>query len=142
MGTSTSFINSFKKFIARGNVIDLSVGIIIGGAFSRVVQSLVEDIIMPLVGFVIGNGADFSDYFFPLSSDVKSTLISEARKQGAVFAYGSFISVIVNFLILAFVVFILIQFVNKLAHHKEEAEAVKVSEVSILTEIRDLLKTR
>ncbi|ADR51863.1 large conductance mechanosensitive channel protein [Candidatus Liberibacter solanacearum CLso-ZC1] len=131
-------VSEFKKFIARGNVIDLSVGVIIGGSFNRVVQSLVEDIMMPLVGCIMGGGTDFSHYFFPLSSAIKSPLIAEARKQGAVFAYGSFISVVVNFLILAVVVFVLIQFFNKLV--RQEGSTKSLTEVKLLTEIRDLLK--
>lgn len=131
-------VSEFKKFIARGNVIDLSVGIIIGGSFNRVVQSLVEDIMMPLVGFIMGGGTDFSHYFLPLSSAIQSPLIAEARKQGAVFAYGSFISVVVNFLILAVVVFVIIQFFNKLV--KQEESTKSLDEVKLLTEIRDLLK--
>ncbi|ACT57170.1 large conductance mechanosensitive channel protein MscL [Candidatus Liberibacter asiaticus] len=139
MFQGTPVFNEFKKFIARGNVIDLSVGIIIGGAFNRVVQSIVEDIMMPLVGCVMGNGTDFSNYFLPLSSEIKSSLISEARKQGAVFAYGSFASVLVNFFILAGVVFVLIQFMNKLVKQTENVKNPP-AEVQLLTEIRDLLQ--
>ncbi|WP_408612116.1 large conductance mechanosensitive channel protein MscL [Candidatus Liberibacter brunswickensis] len=132
-------IKEFKKFIARGNMIDLSVGIIVGGAFNRVVQSIVEDLMMPIIGFVMGSGTDFSNYFFPLSSAIKSPLIDEARKQGAVLAYGSFISVIINFFILAIVVFIVIKFVNNIVK-KKDADNVVLPEVLLLTEIRDLLK--
>ncbi|MBY7649180.1 MAG: large conductance mechanosensitive channel protein MscL [Candidatus Liberibacter europaeus] len=135
----TSIISDFKQFIARGNVIDLSVGIIMGNAFGRIVQSLVEDIIMPLVVLVMGGGADFSGYFLPLSSNINTSVISEARKQGAVFAYGNFISVFVNFFILASVVFFLIKFVSTLTNKKFSS---KSSEVQLLTEIRDLLKNR
>ncbi|EMS36336.1 large conductance mechanosensitive channel protein MscL [Candidatus Liberibacter americanus] len=130
-------LTEFKKFVARGNVIDLSVGIIIGSSFGRVVQSIVEDIVMPLVSLIMGGGADFSNYFLPLSSDIKSSVISEARKQGAVFAYGNFITVVVNFFILAAVIFIMIQFVNKLTNKKDVS---KETELQVLSDIRSLLR--
>ncbi|AKK19995.1 large conductance mechanosensitive channel protein MscL [Candidatus Liberibacter africanus] len=132
------YCNEFKKFIARGNMIDLSVGIIVGGAFNRVVQSIVEDIMMPIIGFIMGNGTNFSNYFFPLGSGITSSMISEARKQGAVLAYGSFISVLVNFLIIAIVVFVLIKFVNNLIKKPDDSKTP--ADVQLLTEIRDLLK--
>ncbi|AHA27627.1 Large-conductance mechanosensitive channel [Candidatus Liberibacter americanus str. Sao Paulo] len=137
MSKDTSVLTEFKKFVARGNVIDLSVGIIIGSSFGRVVQSIVEDIVMPLVSLIMGGGADFSNYFLPLSSDIKSSVISEARKQGAVFAYGNFITVVVNFFILAAVIFIMIQFVNKLTNKKDVS---KETELQVLSDIRSLLR--
>ncbi|MBA5724411.1 large conductance mechanosensitive channel protein MscL [Candidatus Liberibacter sp.] len=140
-------VSEFKNFIARGNVIDLAIGVIIGGALNRVVESLVKDIVMPLVGFCMGSGADFSNHFIPLSTKVVATVLSEARKQGAVFAYGSFITIIVNFFILAFIVFCLMQFVNKLVHKQlssslNKKETSPSADIMLLTEIRDLLKKR
>ncbi len=141
-----SVVSEFRSFIAKGNVIDLAVGIIIGGAFTGIVNSLVNDIIMPVVGAIIG-GIDFSDYFIPLSSSVTATTLATAREQGAVFAYGSFITVILNFLILAWIIFLMVKVVNRirLAEEKkpvEEAAAPPPADVLLLTEIRDLLKTR
>lgn len=93
-------LQEFKTFIARGNVMDLAVGVIIGGTFGLIVNSLVEDIVMPVVGVIFG-GFDFSNYFVPLSSNVTANSLAAAREQGAVFAYGNFITVVINFLILA-----------------------------------------
>ncbi|MCB5202575.1 large conductance mechanosensitive channel protein MscL [Neorhizobium sp. T786] len=141
-----SFASEFRSFIAKGNVIDLAVGIIIGGAFTGIVNSLVNDLIMPVVGAVIG-GIDFSDYFVPLASGVTATTLAAAREQGAVFAYGSFVTVILNFLILAWIIFLMVKAVNRirLAEEKKPAEetpAPPPADVQLLTEIRDLLKTR
>jgi large conductance mechanosensitive channel len=143
-------LNDFKAFIARGNVMDLAVGVIIGGAFGGIVKSLVGDIIMPIVGAVFG-GFDFSNYFIPLSSVVTADTLEEARKQGAVFAYGSFITVSINFLILAWIIFLMVRGVNALrrqVERKEEkaAEAAPPppppADIKLLTEIRDLLAAR
>nr|CAD6425852.1 large conductance mechanosensitive channel protein MscL [Rhizobium sp. Q54] len=141
-----SVVSEFRSFIAKGNVIDLAVGIIIGGAFTGIVNSLVNDIIMPVVGAIIG-GIDFSDYFIPLSSGVTAPTLAAAREQGAVFAYGSFVTVILNFLILAWIIFLMVKAVNRIrvAEEKkpaEEAPAPPPADVQLLTEIRDLLKTR
>ena len=143
-------LNDFKAFIARGNVMDLAVGVIIGGAFGGIVKSLVGDIIMPVVGAVFG-GFDFSNYFIPLSSVVTADTLEEARKQGAVFAYGSFITVSINFLILAWIIFLMVRGVNALRRQVERKEE-KVAEaappppppadIKLLTEIRDLLAAR
>eukprot|EP00913_Durusdinium_trenchii_P026953 g25288.t1 len=120
-----SVISEFRSFIAKGNVVDLAVGIIIGGAFTGIVQSLVNDIVMPIVGALTGGGFDFKNYFLPLSSAVTAPSLEEARKQGAVFAYGSFITVFINFLILAFIIFLMVKAVNKLRQleHKKPEEA-------------------
>lgn len=143
-------LNDFKAFIARGNVMDLAVGVIIGGAFGGIVKSLVGDIIMPVVGAVFG-GFDFSNYFLPLSSAVTADTLEAARAQGAVFAYGSFITVSINFLILAWIIFLMVRGVNALrrqVERKEEkaAEAAPPppppADIKLLTEIRDLLATR
>ncbi|KQS90795.1 MULTISPECIES: large conductance mechanosensitive channel protein MscL [unclassified Rhizobium] len=139
-------LNEFKAFIARGNVVDLAVGIIIGGAFTLIVNSLVNDIIMPLVGAIIGS-IDFSNFFVPLSSKVTATSLAAAREQGAVFAYGNFLTVVLNFLILAWIIFWLVKAVNRMRvtlEKQKEAEpaAPPPADVQLLTEIRDLLKTQ
>lgn len=131
----------FKKFALRGNVVDLAVGVIIGAAFSGIVNSLVGDLVMPVVGAITG-GIDFSNYYVPLSSKVTAGTLVEAKKQGAVLAWGNFLTVALNFLIIAFVLFLAIRALNRLARKEEE----KVSEPSkteqLLTEIRDQLKSR
>jgi len=139
-------LNEFKAFIARGNVMDLAVGIIIGGAFTLIVNSLVNDIIMPIVGAIIGS-IDFSNFFIPLSSTVTAASLAAAREQGAVFAYGNFLTVVLNFLILAWIIFLLVKGVNNmratLEKQKEsEPAAPPAEDVQLLTEIRDLLKQR
>jgi large conductance mechanosensitive channel len=138
-----AMLEEFKKFAMRGNVVDLAVGVIIGAAFGAIVNSLVSDIIMPLIGAATG-GLDFSNYFLPLSSKVSATSLAEARKQGAVFAWGSFLTIVINFLIIAWVLFLAIKGLNRLAAPKPgPAEAAKPSpEVQLLTEIRDALKAR
>jgi large conductance mechanosensitive channel len=134
-------LNEFKKFALRGNVVDLAVGIIIGAAFGAIVSSLVADIIMPIVGAVTG-GLDFSNYFLPLSSKVTADSLVEAKKQGAVLAWGNFLTLIINFVIIAFVLFLIIRAMNRLMRkHAEEAPPLSKQEV-LLTEIRDALKTR
>ncbi|MCO6389076.1 large conductance mechanosensitive channel protein MscL [Aliihoeflea sp. 40Bstr573] len=140
-------IKEFQEFIARGNVMDLAVGVIIGGAFGLIVSSLVDDIIMPVVGAIFG-GFDFSNYFLPLSSEVTATTLAAAREQGAVFAYGSFITVLINFLILAWIIFLIVKAVNNLRRRMEREEKVvdvppaPPADVALLTEIRDLLARR
>ncbi|MGY6707318.1 MAG: large conductance mechanosensitive channel protein MscL [Rhizobiaceae bacterium] len=137
-------IKEFQEFIAKGNVIDLAVGIIIGGAFALIVSSLVEDLIMPVVGAIFG-GFDFSNYFIALSSEVTATSLEAAREQGAVFAYGNFITVMINFLILAWIIFLMVKAVNnlrrRLAAEEKVAEVPPAppADVLLLTEIRDLL---
>jgi large conductance mechanosensitive channel len=133
------YLEEFKKFAMRGNVVDLAVGVIIGAAFGAIVTSLVGDIFMPIVGAITG-GLDFSNYFVPLSKSVTATALADAKKQGAVLAYGNFITVAINFLIIAFILFMVVRGINKLK--KEEAEKPEPgpskSEV-LLQEIRDLL---
>jgi len=139
-----SMLDEFKEFIARGNVMDLAVGVIIGGAFGTIVSSLTDDIIMPIVGAIFG-GFDFSNYFIPLSSAVTAESLAAARAQGAVLAYGSFITVVLNFLILAWIIFLMVKGVNRLRRKKAEAPAVPEAppaDVQLLTEIRDLLSQR
>ncbi len=135
-------LKEFREFAMKGNVVDLAVGVIIGVAFGAIVTSLVNDIIMPIIGAVTG-GLDFSNYFIPLSKSVTASNLADAKKQGAVLAYGSFITLTLNFLIIAFVLFLVIRAMNQLKRHDEArpAEPPKPSaEVALLTEIRDLLK--
>ena len=132
----------FKTFAMRGNVVDLAVGVIIGAAFGAIVNSLVGDIIMPLI-FAATGGLDFSNYFLPLSSKVTATSLAEAKKQGAVFAWFNFLTLIINFLIIAFVLFIAIKGINRLkAQEKPKDPQPPSAEVQLLTEIRDALKAR
>jgi len=134
-------LEEFKKFALRGNVIDLAIGVIIGAAFSAIVNSLVVDIITPVISAVSG-GLDFSNYFLPLSSKVTADTLVEAKKQGAVLAWGNFLTLTINFLIVAWILFLLIRAVNRLLHTEaEKAPALSKQEV-LLTEIRDLLKSR
>jgi large conductance mechanosensitive channel len=135
-------LEEFKKFAMRGNVVDLAVGVIIGAAFGAIVNSLVSDVVMPLVGSITG-GLDFSNYFIPLSSKVTASSLAEARKQGAVLAWGNFITLVINFMIIAWVLFLCIKAINKLkAPETQAAPAAPSKEVQLLTEIRDLLKAR
>lgn len=141
-----SIVQEFKEFIAKGNVMDLAVGVIIGAAFQKIVDSMVNDLIMPIVGAIFG-GLDFNNYFLALSSNVTAPTLEAAKQQGAVFAYGSFITVLLNFLILAWIVFLLVKGVNKIRKsvegEKAAADAAAAEEaaadVVLLTEIRDLL---
>jgi large conductance mechanosensitive channel len=133
----------FKKFALRGNVVDLAVGFVIGAAFGTIVASLVSDIIMPIIGAATG-GLDFSNYYTPLSGKVQSGLAyADAKKQGAVLGWGQFLTVALNFLIIAGALFLVVKGITKL--HKETPPAPTpgpTPEVKLLTEIRDLLKTR
>lgn len=136
-------LKEFQEFISRGNVMDLAVGVIIGGAFGKIVDSLVNDIIMPIIGAIFG-GLDFNNYFVALSSNVTATSLEAAKEQGAVFAYGSFITVLLNFLILAWIIFLMVKAVNTLRRsiikkQEEAAPPAPPADVQLLTEIRDLL---
>ncbi|MET7245685.1 large conductance mechanosensitive channel protein MscL [Methylobacterium sp. EM32] len=134
-------LEEFKKFALRGNVVDLAIGVVIGAAFGAIVTSLVQDVIMPTVGAITG-GLDFSNYYLPLSSKVQTGLAyAEAKKQGAVLGYGQFITVALNFLIVAFVLFLVIRGMNQLVR-REEVKKDDPADVKILTEIRDLLAAR
>lgn len=138
-------LTEFKKFALRGNVVDLAVGVIIGAAFGAIVASAVGDIIMPVIGAVTG-GLDFSNHYTPLNAAVKTGLpLADAKKAGAVLAYGSFITATLNFLIIAFVLFLAIQGINKM-NKKEEAQpsapATPSPTEKLLEEIRDLLARR
>jgi large conductance mechanosensitive channel len=138
-------LEEFKKFALRGNVVDLAVGVIIGAAFGKIVESLVGDIFMPIIGAVTG-GLDFSNYYIPLSSAVQKGLAyADAKKTGAVIGYGSFITMAINFIIVAFVLFIVIRAMNKLKRQEEakpEPSKEAPEEVKLLGEIRDLLAAR
>jgi large conductance mechanosensitive channel len=138
------FMTEFKEFATKGNVVDLAVGVIIGGAFGKIVGSLVDDVIMPVVSTIFG-GLDFSNYFIPLAGQT-ATVLAEAKKSGAVFAYGSFITVLLNFVILAFIIFVMVKQINRI---KREAPAAPPAppaptpeDVVLLREIRDALKSR
>jgi large conductance mechanosensitive channel len=135
-------LKEFRDFAMKGNVVDLAVAVIIGAAFGAIVTSLVGDIIMPIIGLAT-HGLDFTNYFIPLTDKVTATNLADARKQGAVLAYGNFLQLVVNFAIVAFSLFIVIKIMNKLKRREEAkpAEPPKPSaEVLLLTEIRDLLK--
>ena len=136
-------LEEFKKFALRGNVIDLAIGVIIGAAFSGIVNSLVQDVITPIIGAIAG-GLDFSNYFTPLSSKVTADTLVEAKKQGAVLAWGSFLTLCINFLIIAFILFLVVRAINKLVRRaKEEEKPAELSKTeSLLAEIRDVLKSR
>jgi len=134
-------LEEFKKFALRGNVLDLAVGVIIGVAFNSIVQSLVADIIMPLIGAVTG-GLDFSNYFLPLSSKVTAAALADAKKQGAVMAWGSFLTIMLNFIIVAWVLFWLMRVVNRLVATEPPKAPPVTRQEQLLTEIRDLLKNR
>lgn len=139
-------LKEFQEFISKGNVMDLAVGVIIGGAFGLIVSSLVNDMIMPIVGAIFG-GFDFKNYFLPLSSTVTAASLEEARKQGAVFAYGNFLTVVINFLILAWIIFLMVKAVNTLRRRLEKEKpaapaAPPPADVQLLTEIRDILAKR
>jgi len=140
-----AMVDEFRKFALRGSVVDLAIGVIIGAAFSRIVDSMVSDMMMPVIGAITG-GLDFNNYFLPLSRDVTATTLDAAREQGAVIAYGSFITVALNFLIIAWVLFIVVKLINRLREREEKkAEAAPPpapelpADVKLLAEIRDLL---
>ena len=134
----------FKKFALRGNVVDLAIGVVIGAAFGAIVSSLVGDLIMPAIGAITG-GLDFSNYFLPLSGKVTAITLAEAKKQGAVLAWGHFLTVTLNFIIIAFVLFLVIRAMTRLMakeveKEKSEEPAPLSTQEVLLTEIRDLLK--
>ena len=133
-------LEEFKKFALRGNVVDLAVGVIIGAAFGTIVTSLVGDIIMPVIGAISG-GLDFSNYYLPLSAKVQTGLAyADAKKQGAVLGWGQFLTVALNFLIIAWVLFLAIRGINKLKKEESTAPPGPTAEEKLLIEIRDLLK--
>lgn len=139
-----SIVQEFKGFITRGNVVDLAVGVIVGAAFGKIVDSLVQDVMMPIVGKFVG-GLDFANYYIPLNHQDTNLTLTEARKLGAVLAYGNFLTIVLNFLILAFIIFQMVKLVG-IAKRSAEAEAPPTEpaptpeEVILLREIRDSLK--
>jgi large conductance mechanosensitive channel len=134
-------LKEFREFAMKGNVVDLAVGVIIGAAFGSIITSLVGDIIMPVIGAITG-GLDFSNYFTPLSKAVTAGNLADAKKQGAVLAWGNFLTLTLNFIIIAFVLFLVIRLMNQLKR-KDEAPAAQpkpTRQEELLAEIRDLLK--
>ncbi len=136
-------LKEFKEFALKGNVLDLAIGVIIGGAFGAIVKSAVDDVLMPIVGAIFG-GLDFNNYFAGLSSNVTATTLDAAKEQGAVLAYGSFITAAINFAIIAFLLFLIVKAINSMQKAAEEEEAEAPAEPAksevLLEEIRDLLK--
>jgi large conductance mechanosensitive channel len=134
-------LKEFREFALKGNVVDLAVGVIIGAAFGKIVESIVGDLFMPILGAI--GGFDFTNYYLPLSKAVTATNLVDAQKQGAVIAYGKFITIAINFMIIAFVLFMVIKVMNRLKRQEAAAPAEPPppsTEVVLLTEIRDLLK--
>lgn len=146
-----SFVKEFKEFAIKGNVIDLAVGVIIGGAFGKIVNSMVNDLIMPPISLLIGDKG-FTNFYLPLTSEVRefvashpATSLEDARKIGPVFAWGNFATEVINFMILAFIIFLMVKAINKMKRKQEAAPAaapVATKEEVLLTEIRDLLRNR
>lgn len=146
-----SFVKEFKEFAVKGNVIDLAVGVIIGGAFGKIVTSLVNDLIMPPISLLIGDKG-FVNFYLPLSEKVRqfveanpNSSLEDARKVGPVFAWGNFVTEVINFFILAFIIFLMVKAINKMKRKQEEVPAAAPAPSNqevLLTEIRDLLKTK
>lgn len=135
-----SMASEFKDFISKGNVMDLAVGVIIGAAFGKIVDSMVNDIIMPIVGKIFG-GLDFSNMYIPLNGQEVGLALVEAKKAGAVLAYGNFITVVLNFIILAFIIFQMVKMVNRLKKAEPPPAAPATpDDILLLREIRDALK--
>ncbi len=133
------FSSEFKEFALKGNVVDLAVGVIIGGAFGKIVDSLVGDVIMPVVGRIFG-GLDFSSYYIPLSGQASGLALAEAKKAGAVLAYGNFITIAINFIILAFIIFLMVKQMNRMKRAEPApAPPATPEDVLLLREIRDSL---
>jgi large conductance mechanosensitive channel len=134
-----SMMSEFKQFAMKGNVIDLAVGVIIGAAFSKIVDSLVQDIIMPPISKLFG-GLDFANYYLPLNGQAYGQALAEAKKGGAVLAYGNFLTVALNFLILAFIIFQMVRMINRLQKPAPVAAPATPEDVVLLREIRDSLR--
>ena len=130
-------LQEFKAFALKGSVVDLAVGVIIGTAFGAIVNSVVGDIIMPVIGSI--GGFDFSNYFLPLSKSVTATSLADAKKQGAVLAWGNFITMCINFLLIAWVIFLAVKGMNRLRLHEQAKPAPPPRQEVLLEEIRDLL---
>jgi large conductance mechanosensitive channel len=140
-GATMSMMSEFRQFAMKGNVVDLAVGVIIGGAFGKIVDSLVQDVIMPPIGLLFG-GLDFANYYLPLNGQNMGLALAEAKKQGAVLAYGNFLTVLLNFVILAFIIFQMIRLMNRLRRDEPAPAAVVATpeDIVLLREIRDSLK--
>ncbi len=138
-------LQEFKKFAMRGNVVDLAIGVIIGAAFGKIVESMVNDIIMPIIGRIFG-GLDFTNYFIGLTTaSQQAATYDAAKKAGATLGYGTFITVTVNFVIIAWVLFLVVRGMNRMMVKEQDAPPAPTppsKEVELLTEIRDLLKSR
>ena len=135
-----SFSSEFKQFALKGNVVDLAVGVIIGAAFSKIVDSMVSDMIMPVVGRIFG-GLDFSNYYVGLAGQASGLTLAEAKKAGAVLAYGNFITIAINFIILAFIIFLMVRQMNRMKRAEPAPPPASTAEdVLLLREIRDSLK--
>jgi large conductance mechanosensitive channel len=138
-----SMMQEFKAFAIKGNVVDLAVGVIIGAAFGKIVESLVQDVIMPVIGRIFG-GLDFANYYLPLNGQGTQLALVEAKKAGAVLAYGNFITILINFLILAFIIFQMVRLINRareIAHPTQpDGAAAPAEDIVLLREIRDSLK--
>jgi large conductance mechanosensitive channel len=145
-----SMAKEFKEFAMRGNVVDLAIGVIIGGAFGKIVGSVIEDLIMPVIGKIVGN-VDFSNLYVPLSEKVSTALhnsptgtlaLAEAKKLGPVFAYGNFITILINFIILAFCIFLLVKGINTLKRKEPPPPTAPSTQEKLLMEIRDALRAK
>lgn len=134
-----SFTSEFREFAMKGNVVDLAVGVIIGAAFAKIVDSVVSDLIMPVIGRIVG-GLDFSSYYLALAGQPGGLPLAEAKKLGAVFAYGNFLTVLLNFLILAFIIFLMVKQINRIKRQQPAPPAETPEDVRLLREIRDSLK--
>ena len=136
-----SMMGEFRQFAMKGNVVDLAVGVIIGGAFGKIVDSLVSDVIMPPIGRLFG-GLDFTSYYLPLNGQSMGLPLAEAKKLGAVLAYGNFFTVLLNFIILAFIIFQMVRLMNRLRRNEPAPAVMAAEEVLLLREIRDSLKSK
>lgn len=137
-----AMMQEFKEFAMKGNVVDLAVGVIIGGAFGKIVDSLVQDVIMPPIGRIFG-GLDFANYYLPLNGQATTLTLVEAKKAGAVLAYGNFLTILLNFIILAFIIFQMVRLMNKARRSAPAApapEPVTPEDIVLLREIRDSLQ--
>lgn len=139
-----SILSEFREFAVKGNMMDMAIGVIIGGAFGKIIDSLVKDVIMPLITVITGGGVDFTQKFFVLGDNPNNlTSLDELTKAGVnVLTYGNFITIFLNFLILAWVVFLLVKFLNKIRKPVEEEAAATPEDIELLREIRDELKKR
>ena len=137
-----AMMKEFKEFAMKGNVVDLAVGVIIGGAFGKIVDSLVQDVIMPPIGRIFG-GLDFANYYLPLNGQATTLTLVEAKKAGAVLAYGNFLTILLNFVILAFIIFQMVRLMNKARRSEPVAPApapATPEDIVLLREIRDSLQ--